>query len=265
MSTAWVWSPDGRRILTGSDDKSAKVWDAETGKELFPLKGHSREVTSVAWSPDGRHLLTGSKDHTARVWDADNGRELFSRGSEFGNPVVNVGLEPGQPALPYEPPIDCEDLGRGERPATLRTLAKKRQNRLGGLEPRWYAHPRRFRNSVGRDLRPGNPLAEGPHHGWFQRGWSPDGTRILIGRNDQTATVRDATSGEEIFSLKGHTREISSVVWSPDGGASSPAARMGRRRCGTRSAVKNPLRLGGTPAAPEPRQPTHPQRQLRGC
>ena len=69
-------SPDGRRILTGSEDKTARLWDAETGKTLKVLSGHKGWVTSVALSPDGRRILTGSQDKTARLWDAETGKAL---------------------------------------------------------------------------------------------------------------------------------------------------------------------------------------------
>ena len=73
-----AFSPDGQRIVTGSSDQTAKVWEAASGKELFTLKGHSNEIYSVAFSPDGRRIVTGSMDDTAKVWEADTGKELFT-------------------------------------------------------------------------------------------------------------------------------------------------------------------------------------------
>jgi hypothetical protein len=62
--------PDGSKIVTGSSDKTAKVWDAKTMQELGTLKGHSNSVWSVAVFPDGSKIVTGSDDNTAKVWDA---------------------------------------------------------------------------------------------------------------------------------------------------------------------------------------------------
>jgi WD40 repeat protein len=63
-----VFLPDGQRVLTGSQDNTAKLWDAVTGKEILTLKGHAREVTCVNVSKNGRYVITGSRDGTAIVW-----------------------------------------------------------------------------------------------------------------------------------------------------------------------------------------------------
>ena len=66
---------DGRHIVTGSDDNTARVWDAGTGVELLQLKVPGA-VRGVAVTPDGTRIVTGSDDNIARVWDAGNGTEL---------------------------------------------------------------------------------------------------------------------------------------------------------------------------------------------
>ncbi|KIM19331.1 hypothetical protein M408DRAFT_58014, partial [Serendipita vermifera MAFF 305830] len=66
------FSPDSRRIVSGSRDSTARVWNAETGELVVgPLQGHTGPVKSVAFSPDGRRLVSGSDDWTIRVWDAE--------------------------------------------------------------------------------------------------------------------------------------------------------------------------------------------------
>ena len=71
-----AFSPDGKTILTGSEDKTARLWDAATGRPLGQPIVHSGAVWSVAFSPDWQTILTGSYDETARLWDAATGRPL---------------------------------------------------------------------------------------------------------------------------------------------------------------------------------------------
>jgi hypothetical protein len=68
--TSVSWSPDGKRLATGSGDGTAKVWEATDGRELLSLKGHSSGLRSVSWSPDGKRLATASEDGTVKVWEA---------------------------------------------------------------------------------------------------------------------------------------------------------------------------------------------------
>jgi WD40 repeat protein len=63
------FSPDGKRIVSGSNDKTVKLWDAEIGQESLTLKGHRGDVYSVAFSPDGKRIVSGSNDNTVKVWD----------------------------------------------------------------------------------------------------------------------------------------------------------------------------------------------------
>ncbi len=66
-----AFSPDGRRILTGSLDRTVRIWDARTGLPITGLLAHRGEVLAMAFSPDGKTILTGCQDRTAQLWDAD--------------------------------------------------------------------------------------------------------------------------------------------------------------------------------------------------
>jgi WD40 repeat protein len=73
-----VFSADGARVACGSKSGAVKVWNAESGEELFSLQGHSDSVNSAKFSPDGRRLVSASSDGTLKVWDMNSGRELLT-------------------------------------------------------------------------------------------------------------------------------------------------------------------------------------------
>jgi WD40 repeat protein len=72
------FSPDGKRIVSGSDDNLLKVWDANSGQALQTLKGDAFYVYSVSFSPDGKRIVSGGDDKTVKVWDAENGQEILT-------------------------------------------------------------------------------------------------------------------------------------------------------------------------------------------
>ncbi len=65
-----AFSPDGRRLVSGSNDMSVRVWDVATAQEVLDLRGHTEQVTAVAFRPDGFGLASASADKTIRIWDA---------------------------------------------------------------------------------------------------------------------------------------------------------------------------------------------------
>ena len=85
------FSPDGKIILTGSYDKTARLWDLQ-GNVLQVYKGHEDNVFSVAFSPDGKSILTGSVDKTARIWDLQGNVLQIFKGHEYN--VASVAFSP---------------------------------------------------------------------------------------------------------------------------------------------------------------------------
>ena len=69
-------TPDGKRAVSASGDKTLKVWDLETGVELRTLEGHSDSVHGVAVTADGKRAVSASRDHTLKVWDLETGLPL---------------------------------------------------------------------------------------------------------------------------------------------------------------------------------------------
>jgi WD40 repeat protein len=150
------FSPDGRRVLTVSDDHSARVWDAQTGQPVTDPLLHLDHVKWAEFSPDGTSVVTASTDSTACIWDARSGRRLT-------------------PALQQERIVEMAEFS----PDGLRiaTVSLDRTARI------WEA-------ATGRALTP--PLRHDAPV--YQLAHSPDGWRVLTGCSSG-ARLWDAETG----------------------------------------------------------------------
>ena len=176
--TAIALSPDGKFVLTGSDDDTASLWDLATGKAMMQFMGHTGQVKSVAFSPDGKYVLTAGDDETARLWDAATGKEVLQL--VHSNNVKSAVFSPdGTYVL----------TGGSDSMAYLWDAAT-------GKEVRQFAGHEDNVNSAG---------------------FSYDGKYVLTGSDDKTARLWDAATGQEVRQFNGHTREVLSVAFSPDG------------------------------------------------
>jgi WD40 repeat protein len=177
---ALAFSPDGRRLASGAEDRTARLWDAATGEPVQVLRGHDDTVRALAFSPDGYRLVTGSEDGTLRQWDAKTGRPL-------GRPLR--GHSGGVRAAAYSP--------RG------------RQIASGGAD----GTVRLWRAEDGAAL--GVHLG---HTGTVYRvAYSADGRRLASAATDGTARVWEAVTRAEVGVLRGHTSYVYPVAYSPDG------------------------------------------------
>ena len=214
-----LFSPDGTRIVTGSCDNTARIWDTATGNELATLRGHRGPVVSVAFSSSGTRIVTASDDTTARIWDVNTHRELASLRGHTG-PVVSVSFSPHGTLI-----VTASDDGTariwdavtGSEVATLR----------GHTFPLLYAcfSPDGTRvvtaqgnDGVARiwDASTGRELMRIGHAGHFFQ-FSPDGASFLTGGDNGTARICDAATGNELATLRGHEATIGNASLSADG------------------------------------------------
>ncbi len=72
---AVTFSPDRRYVVSGSGDRTARVWEAASGRKVARVT-HGAEVSAVTFSPDGQYVVSGSGDDTVQVWEAVRGREV---------------------------------------------------------------------------------------------------------------------------------------------------------------------------------------------
>jgi len=173
-----AFSPDGKAALSGSYDKTLRLWDLATGREIRKFEGHSGGVTSVAFSPDGKAALSGSYDQTLRLWDLVTGREIRKLEGHSG-PVFSVAFSPdGKAAL----------SGSDDKTLRLWDLA------------------------TGREIR----KFEGHSDRVTSVAFSPDGKAALSGSYDKTLKLWDVASGQILHDLQAQA-DVDSLAFSPDG------------------------------------------------
>lgn len=215
-------SHDGKWLVTGSWDQSAKIWDTQTGSAIRKLDGvHTGYVNSVQFSPDDKLILTASDDGTARLWDAATGKALKAL----------VGHKGRVHSARYS--TDGSRILTTSHDKTARvwdTATGKELFPLTGHE--WAVLWGEFSRDGSRVITGGEDNvaiiwnAESGDEilrlaGHTDRvtavALSPDGTRALTGSQDSTVKLWDAHTGKEILTLPGHHDEVTSVSFSPDG------------------------------------------------
>lgn len=213
------FSPDGRWLLTASDDKTARVWDVATGQQIGTPFQHEDSIASARFSPDGRRILTASQDKTARVWDVSSG-QMFGRTLNLYGLAASTGFSPDG----REIVIRSGNAARvwhvvdGQPPPTLQhadfvsaTVFSPDGRRIltasvDGTASMWDA---RTGLRIGATLRNQSPVTDAE--------FSPDGRRILTVSEDRMARVWDAATGRVLVTLGPHDGPITSSDFSDDG------------------------------------------------
>lgn len=222
------FSQDGKRLVTVSDDKTAKIWDVASGSIMADLKGHKDNITSAQFSPDGKNIVTSSDDSTAKIWNAVSGELLFdlkghtgyvtsAQFSPDGNRIVTssfdntariwdvvtgkllLGLSGHKDAIikaQFSPVTDDDPAGG----AKILTASVDKTARI------W-------------DSKTGKVLFQLEGHTGlvWDAEYSSDGKKIVTGSEDMTAKLWDAGNGKLLLTLKGHKALLWQARFSHDG------------------------------------------------
>ncbi|MEH2238817.1 serine/threonine-protein kinase [Nostoc sp.] len=176
-----AFSPDGTILASGSDDKTIKLWNLASEKQIQTLEGHSDWIWTVAFSPDSKTLASGSADKTIKLWNLETGKLIRTlQGHSDG--VSSVAFSP-----------DGKTLASGG-------AIKDKTIKLWNLE-------------TGKLIR----TLQGHSDGVSSVAFSPDGKTLASGSWDKTIKLWNLETGKLIRTLQGHSERILSVAFAPHG------------------------------------------------
>ena len=196
------FSPDGRYVLSGSNNNTITLWDVATGREIrtFTARVKDALIQSVAFSPNGLYALSGSTDKIIRLWDVAAGSEIRQFAGHTDS-VQSVAFSPdGQYALSGG---GCKriETQSGNTTTIMRQGAQCGKNLI-----LWDL-------TTGRELR----TLTGHTGDVSSVAFSPNGKYALSGSWDETIKLWEVATGREIRTFAGHTRIVDAVAFSPDG------------------------------------------------
>jgi len=224
-------SPDGQTLVSGSRDKTIKVWNLHTGKLSRNFAGHSDTVETVAISPDGHIIVSGSRDKTIKVWNLHTGK-LSRNFAGHSDTVETVAISADGHIIvsgSHDKTIKVWNLHTGElirtlagHPDQVYCVAISADGQIivsGGSEETikvWNLHTGELIRTIGEHLWWVNS-ADGHSHNVVKTvAISPDGQTFVSGSDDATIKVWNLHTGKLIRTLAGHSYWVNTVAISAD-------------------------------------------------
>jgi WD40 repeat protein/serine/threonine protein kinase len=257
--TAVSFSSDGKKLATGSLDKTVKLWDVATCKECVTLEGHAYAVASLAFCPGRNMIATGSRGEKIKVWDVTTGKELTTLERDAAGPYY---FSAAHYPLAFSPDgrflaaashsrAKLWDVGTWQQRSTLH---------LGYQVQTLAFSPKGKRLAIGNnrisfwDPASSELLARLPRRPSLisAMAYSSDGKDVVTGDRNGKIRLWDVLKGEERFVFQGHSSKITSAALSSDGSLLATASYDATVKLWDVATGQEELRLAGDDSLESP-------------
>lgn len=252
-----AFSNDGRRLLSGSGDQHAMIWDVMGGRSVKTLYGHSEGVTAVAWSPDDKLIATGSSDDTARIWDAATGNHIATLEGHTDD-IRSLAFTPSGRSVLTGSLDGTVRIWEAKTGSPLKTLAQvgapvgSISIEKGGLKVLVTSVGAPFASHV-YNINNGKRVAvfTGHDNGVLASAISPNGKwAATAGGGDFSVSVWGLETGQRQIHSAGHGQTIWNVGFSKDGTSIAWSSDYDSKHTGQyqlNGPLRHKLRISGSP------------------
>jgi len=213
------FSPDSTRIITGSLDDTAKIWNSNTGKLLHTLH-HSDDVWNVSFSPDGTRIITGSLDNTAKIWNANTGKLLHTL--QHKSNVHHASFSPDSIHVSTASADGTAKIWNAKTGQAIHTLRHDYQDEViravfssdGSrvVTSSWKGIAKIWKTDTGGHIQDFKDHTDSI----YDTSFNFDNTHIITGSIDNTAKIWNAKTGDLLHTLH-HDEEVWHTSFSPNG------------------------------------------------
>jgi WD40 repeat protein len=219
--TACAITPDGRWLVSASDDNMLKVWDLASGRAQTTLQGHADRVTACAVTPDGQQVISASADNTLKVWDLASGRARATLQGHADTVTACAVTPDGRHVVSAsaDRTLKVWDLASGRAQATLEGHSHVVTACAVTPDGRSLVSASRDQTLKMWDLASGRAQTTLQGHAdWVTAcAVTPDGQRLVSASHDKTLKVWDLASGRAEATLVGHAYVVTACAVTSDG------------------------------------------------